>query len=293
LIGGNIKIHFAGAEQIDFALVIHEAGVRYFLWTILPFIAENFVRHHYPITVKTLFPPRVLESISEHTIMDSGLFCLMFGAHAGPRDSNFVERYQDALIDFVKSRKIKSTVVEIDCQKILSPDAAWKLRKKLRDKLPDKKIINVWHVEDGEKGLDRLIEFSEYIGISCLEQRAINRPMYSENIYKLTSYIKNRKPEIDIHLLGCTVKAILSRCRFCTSADSTSWQGVNRFGSIMGYATKHIKKQALEDAAPAIKKALYYCHIEPTQKRLEYYGNYYIAALLHKKMYTQCVGGQD
>jgi hypothetical protein len=292
LFGGNIKVHFAGGEQIVFSLLLHEAGVQYFLWTVLPFIGENFIPDPFPITVKHLFPPRVLESISKHTIMDSGLFSLMFGAHAGPRDRAFLERYQEALIDFVLSRRIKSTVVEIDCQKILSPKVAWEFRRKLRDSLPNRQI-NVYHVEDGTKGLDRLIEFADYIAISCLELRAINRKMYNENVYKLASYIKNKKPEIDIHLLGCTVKSILSRCRFCTSSDSTSWQGVNRFGSIMGYATRHISKKALEDALPALKKVFYYCHIEPTEERFEYYGNYYIAALLHKKMYTQCVGGQD
>jgi hypothetical protein len=61
----------------------------------------------------------------------------------------------------------------------------------------------------------------------------------------------------------------------------------------MGYATRHIKKEALEKAIPDIKKVLYYCHIEPTEKRLIYYGNYYVAALLHKMMYEKCAGGQD
>jgi hypothetical protein len=292
LFGGNIKVHFAAAEQIDFALIAHEAGVQYFLWTVFPFISDYFNLSHYSITVNRLFPPRVLEKISRHTIMDSGLFTLMFGAHAGKRDKIFMEKYQEALIDFVVSHELKSVCVEIDCQKILGTKEAWNFRRRMRDRLPNRQI-NVLHYEDGQKGLDRLIEFTDYMGISVQEIHKKTGKDYKEHTYKLVSYIKNKKPDVDIHLLGATDKYLLNQCRFCTSADSTSWMGVNRFGSILGYATHHIRKEALENAAPSIKKVLYYCHKAPTKNRMQYYGNYYIAAQLYKKIYEQCAGGQD
>jgi hypothetical protein len=293
LFGGNIKVHFAGAEQIDYTLVLYEAGVKYFLWTVFPFIGDRFNLDPFPITVKSLFPPRVLEKVSRHTIMDSGLFTLMFGARAGKRDKPYLLAWQDALISFVIDHKLESTCVEVDCQKVLGPDEAWELRYRMKDKLPNRQI-HVFHLEDKQKGLDRMIEFSDYIAISVPELRIAKGKTHKEDVYRLAYYIKNRKPEIDIHLLGCTEKSLLNRCRFCSSSDSTSWQGVNRFGSIMGYATRHVKKEALyEEAIPAIKKVLYYCHTELTQKRLDYYGNYYLAGLLHKKMYEQCAGGQD
>jgi hypothetical protein len=292
LFGGNIKVHFAGAEQIEFSLVVHEAGVNYFLWTVFPFIGDRFNLSPFPITVKSLFPPRVLEKISRHTIMDSGLFTLMFGAHAGKRNKAYLLEWQNALMDFVINNRLMSTCVEVDCQKVLGPNEAWEFRRRMRDKLPNRQI-NVFHLEDGQKGLDRMIEFSNYMAISVPELRIVKGKSYKEDVYRLAYYIKNRKPEIDIHLLGCTEKGLLNCCRFCSSSDSTSWQGVNRFGSIMGYATRHLKPEALNEAVPAIKKALYYCHIEPTKKRLAYYGNYYLAGLLYKKMYEQCAGGQD
>jgi hypothetical protein len=293
MLGGNIKIHFAGCEQVEFALTVHEAGVRYFLWTVFPFIGERFVKNFYPVSVSCLFPPNVLEKIGRHTIMDSGVFTLMFGSHAGNRDRVFLERYLEALIDFVKSHNLKSTIVEVDCQKILGIKESWEFRKKIRDALPGNRHISVFHLDDGQKGLDRIIEFTDYIGISCLEIRGNNRKNYRENIYRLVSYIKNKKPEIDIHLLGCTQKEILNECRFCTSADSTSWQTVNRFGTILGRETKDIREDALEKTIPMLEKVFYYCHIEPTKERLVYFGNYYIAAILHKQMYERCVGGQD
>jgi hypothetical protein len=292
MLGGNIKIHFAAAEQVDFALIAYEAGIKYFLWTIFPFICGYFNINTYSITVDRLFSPRVLEKISNHTIMDSGLFSLMFGAHAGKRDKAFMEKYQEAFIDFVSVHKLKSSCVEIDCQKILGPEEAWRFRRRMRDKLPNRQI-NVLHYEDGPKGLDRLIEFSDYMGISVQEIHQKTGKDYKDRTYELVSYIKNKKPEIDIHLLGATDKSLLNRCRFCTSADSTSWMGVNRYGSLMGYAVRHIKKEALENAVPAIRKVLYHCHKEPTNIRLAYYGNYYIAAVLFKKTYERCAGGQD
>jgi hypothetical protein len=292
MLGGNIKVHFAAAEQVDFAMIAHEAGIKYFLWTVFPFIGDYFNLNPYPVIVNRLFPPRVLEKIANNTIMDSGLFTLMFGSHAGKRDKAFMEKYQEALIDFVVSHKLKSVCVEIDCQKILGPKEAWQFRLQMRDKLPNRQI-NVLHYEDGQNGLDQMIEFSDYMGISVQEIHKMTGKDYKEHTYKLVSYIKNRKPGIDIHLLGATDKKLLNQCRFCTSADSTSWLGVNRFGSIMGYATRHIKREALENAMPAIKKVSCLCHKKPTKTRMNYYGNYYIAALLYKKMYEQCAGGQD
>jgi hypothetical protein len=151
LFGGNIKVHFAGAEQIDYSLILHEAGVQYFLWTVFSFIGDRFNLSPFPVTVKSLFSPRVLEKISKHTIMDSGLFTLMFGAHAGKRDKLFLLEWQNALINFVIENKLKSTCVEVDCQKVLGPAESWILRRRMKDTLPNRQI-NVFHLEDGQKG---------------------------------------------------------------------------------------------------------------------------------------------
>ncbi len=45
-------------------------------------------------------------------------------------------------------------------QAILS--AAWDFRQRMKKDLPNNRIINVFHLEDGMKGLDRMIEFAEY-----------------------------------------------------------------------------------------------------------------------------------
>ena len=47
------------------------------------------------------------------------------------------------------------------------------LRENERNTFPNNRIINVFHKEDGKKGLERLIEFSDYIAISVPELRVI------------------------------------------------------------------------------------------------------------------------
>lgn len=293
-LGDNIKVHFAGSEQIAFSLTAHEAGVNYFLFTVFPFICESIGIKGFPITTKNLFPPAELQAMGKHVIMDSGLFTLMFGAKKGDRDEPFLQRWKDLLVDFVNDNKITATCVEIDCQKVLGVKQAWNFRKQLRRDLPNNRIINVFHYEDGKDGLDSLIDFSEYIAISVPELRIIKPKTYREDTYRLANYIKDKKPEIDIHLLGCTEIGMLQRLKFCTTSDSTSWQAVNRYGRIYGkYHPSQIKEEYRKEAYPHIQEVFRRCLIEETPKRVEYYSNYYLAAKIHKMQYEIACGSQD
>jgi hypothetical protein len=291
LLGSNLKVHFAAAEQIENSLVLHKIPIYYYLFTVFPFIAPKIGIKSFPILVKTLFVPKELEKIAKHLIMDSGLFTLMFGAHAGNKDKAFLDKYFALLIDFVQKNKLSCTCVEIDCQKVLGVDAAWEYRYKMRDMLPNKQI-NVFHVEDGQNGLDRMIEFSEYIAISVPELRLVKQH-HKEAVYQLACYIKNKKPRIDIHLLGCTDTELLKRCRFCTSSDSTSWQQPNRYGHIGHYHVSSIKTKWLNEAVDAVRSMFDYCGIKETQHRLQYYSYFYVSGLIHKRRYENLAGNQD
>ena len=57
----------------------------------------------------------------------------------------------------------------------------------MKIELPDNRIINVFHIEDGMKGLDRLIEFSDYIAVSVPELRILGKKNHT---VKLAHYIK-------------------------------------------------------------------------------------------------------
>lgn len=294
-LGSNIKVHFAGMENVEFAYVAHDAGVNYFLFTVLPYISEQFgVKRGGFTNCKHLFPNVELPKIANHVIMDSGLFSLMFGACKDVKpDEKFIRGWQNAIIKFVNDNKAWNlTCVECDCQKLLGTDVAWDLRKQLRKKLPNNRIINVFHFEDGQEGLDRLIDFSEYIAISVPELRIVKPKTYKEDVYRLATYIKNKKPSIDIHLLGCTEYALLERCKFCTSADSTSWQAVNRFGRLQKRHVGQIKQEAIDQGYRNIEQLLQRLNIEPTQKRVYYY-YYWLACNLELAQYTKYAGSQE
>lgn len=299
----NLKVHFASHENIDFAMVHHRISkVRYSLFSVFYFIAHKFgiipIRFEkYPDD----FVTRHLDEGARHTIMDSGLFTLMFGAHAGKRDEDFLTRWQEAIVEFVLATGYKGTIVEVDCQKIFGPEKAWVLRENLKKSCPNRQI-NVFHKEDGHKGLDRLIEFSNYIAISVPELRITNRKTYKDDVVRLSHYIKNKKPIIDIHLLGCTEKDLLQKCSFVSSTDSTSWLQVNRYGNLVydfGNGAQKVKNRNISSEVLSeryydeIKEILDYLKIEVTSKRLDYLSKYALAGQVLKKQYGIYAGDQE
>lgn len=295
-LGNNIKVHFAGAEGTDRLYISHDAGVRYFLFTVLPFIMDQFnIKWGNQNCCKDINAYDVLPKLSNHTIMDSGLFSLMFGACKDVRpDERFIRRYKDAIVQFVTEHQLWGfTCVETDCQKLLGVDLAWELRQQLKDELPHNRIINVFHFEDGKKGLDRMIEFAEYIAISVPELRIIKPKTYKEDTYRLASYIKEKKPEIDIHLLGGTEQSLLRRCRFCTSADSTSWVCVNRFGTILGRKTNDIRPEKMEKQKENTARILRSIGAKDTDSLVRYFTNLWLSAHLHLITYAEWAGNQD
>jgi hypothetical protein len=173
----------------------------------------------------------------------------------------------------------------------LGIDAAWEYRYKMRDMLQNKQI-NVFHIEDGQKGLDRMIEFSDYIAISVPEIRLVKQN-HKEAVYRLACYIKNKKPGIDIHLLGCTEADLLKQCRFCTSSDSTTWQQANRYGHIGSFHVSSIKPERIKEAENAVKFMFDYCGITETPHRLKYYSYFYVSGLVNKSRYEFLAGNQD
>lgn len=227
----NLKVHFAGAEDINLhELIKDKAGINYHLFTIYPFIRK--VQKN-----DKKFIERV-QKISKHSIMDSGLFTLMFGAEKGKKSVEFLDNWTNRIIEFVQETNYTGTYVDVDCQKVLGVDAAWKYRKQLSSQLPNNRQINVFHIEDGQNGLDRLIEYSDYIAISVPELRAIKKKEY---LYRIFSYIKNKKPSIDIHLLGFTEFVGLNKYKNASSCDSVSWKQCSMYGQLIKFNTESKK----------------------------------------------------
>lgn len=302
----NLKVHFAGHEHLSVAMIHHRISkIRYSLFTVFPFIAHK-------VGIKALrfekypseFITRHLEEGARHTILDSGLYTLLFGAHAAKRDEDFFIRWQEAIVEFVLTTGYKGTIVEVDCQKILGPEKAWMFRENLKKICPNRQI-NVFHIEDGQKGLDRLIEFSNYIAIGVTgikRSKRRNKKNWKDDVIRLCHYIKNKKPSIDIHLLGVTHRDILQGCNFVSSVDSTTWMNVHRYGLLSYYSDnrlhnvrkRNIKSEIVSERYhDEIKEILEYLNIEVTSKKIDYYSTYALTGQLLKKQYGDQAGDQE
>jgi hypothetical protein len=245
----NLKVHFAAAENNNHFCELKTGGANYLLFTVFPLICQKFGIKTVPYGNEITNTAKKVYENSNHCIMDSGLFTLMFGSHKGQKDEKFINKWYNELIGYVSDRGYKGTCVEVDCQKVLGVEKAWEFRQRMRNDLPNNRIINVFHKEDGQKGLDRMIEFSDYIAISVPELRFLGQKNYTEY---LAHYIKNKKPSIDIHLLGCTELKLLKNLSFCSSSDSTSWNSGVRYGLITLSNGKkgHISKLKKEHYIP-------------------------------------------
>jgi hypothetical protein len=288
----NIKIHFAGSEVLPYYIANEALGARYALFTAFPFVEKAvFGKTCHPIfPLKGMKNPAIdipayICRNSKHVIQDSGLFTLMFGAsNKGHKDEHMVNQWYDGLVEYTLAHKQKVTCVEVDCQKILGVEKAWEFRQRMRDDIPNR-IINVFHYEDGKDGLDRLIEFSDYIAISVPELRVLGK---AKETTLIARYIKSKKPTIDIHLLGCTALELLRQNTFCTSADSTSYVSANKYGFIKGRHVSNIKTMQIKDMVGEL------AYNRVREYRNESYSNALILNIeLLKKEYQKAAGNQD
>lgn len=296
LFDNNIKIHFAGSDgQENFHAALAAAGTQYRLYSCYKFIVNKPADADFCLPENHVI--RVEDRENRHVIQDSGLFTLMFGKGKGQRQTReTLTQWQDKLIAFVEQNRIHATCVEIDCQKVLGVEDAWYFRERMRRRLKNPQI-NVFHFEDGKHGLDRLIDFSSYIALSIPELRIIKPRTFREDTRYLTRYIKNRKPEIDIHLLGCTDMKIIEQNRFCTSADSTSWLAGVKFGYFDDGTQKahirHFRRDIFEKRQAEVKAVLDSRDVILTAKSMEHTTNASLCATICKRKYERAAGPQE
>ena len=296
MLGDNIKIHFAGS---DGQLICHEAlqaaNVKYRLYSCFPFIDKRSYNDDFTLPDNHII--KIQDREMTHVIQDSGLFTLMFGAGKNRKvDHDYLVNWQDKLIKFVLQNKLSATCVEIDCQKLLGVEEAWFFRERMKDRLPNKQI-NVFHFEDGKEGLNRLIDFSEYIAISVPEMRIVKPGTYKQDCIRLAKNCKIRKPSIDIHMLGCTEYSMLSDLRFCTSADSTSWLSGVKYGyfndGINHKHVNHFKQEIFEERKKIILQDLEHLGTTLKPKTIDYATRASICATIAKQRYEKEAGSQE
>ena len=297
MLGNNVKIHFAGSDgEENFYAALNAADTRYRLYSCYKYIVSKKPDDNFKLPEGHVIVDQC--RTAKHVIQDSGLFTLMFGAGKGQKQTiSTLTEWQDKLMAFVKQNHITASIVEIDCQKVLGVDEAWYFRQRMKDMMPENKQINVFHFEDGQKGLDRLIEFSDYIAVSVPEWRIVKRGSHRRDVRYLTHYIKNKKPEIDIHLLGCTDFTILHENSFCTSADSTSWLKGVKYGYVNdGFGEKHIrnfKRELFVKREAEVKALMEARHYNFSDRTLFYTTNASLCASANKARYEHTSGPQD
>lgn len=289
----NIKVHFAAAENNNHFCEILAGGGQYLLYTVFPLICQKFGIKTVPYGNEIQNTGKTRYENSKHCIMDSGLFSLMFGAHKGNYNEEFLNKWYYELINYVKTKEYLGTCVEIDCQKIFGVEKAWEFRERMKNDLPNNRQINVFHKEDGKKGLERMIEFSDYIAISVPELRFLGQKRYVKDI---AYFIKNKKPSIDIHLLGCTELSLLKDLKFCSSSDSTSWNSCVRYGNIQtrNNTKKHIstiKETAYSEYRNIVLENHKKFNVKPLNEKRHSILAFQVNEL--KLLYTKTVGNQN
>ena len=293
----NVKVHFAGYDNDERAIaVLKAAGVRYRLFTSYPFIKGRS-------SDSDMRVPRLAEMDAgfQHVIMDSGLFTMMFGADkATPKTPEFVREWMHRICSFAIQNNIKASFVECDCQKLISAEFAWELRREMRAIMPDAEIINVFHLEDGQRGFRELVDFTDYLAISVPELRIAQPKTYRNTVCALARMARRQKPGVKIHLLGCTEKYLLERNRFCTTADSSSWTSSTRFGTLdKVHISNRNDKQAERACAKVLMAADQYGMRIPDKlargepKAVNYTAANYYTAQKCRKDYTEWAGPQD
>lgn len=292
----NIKVHLAGssADTFEINASIWAAGGRRYLLTAYNYIYNKRVEDIKQVEIpQFIFPWK-------HIIIDSGLFTLMFGAQKNkPKTPEMIEDWMHRLVKFMQVQKFnkdKVAVVEVDAQKIISSQFTWELRKEMRRLLPGQEIINVFHLEDGRDGFEKLCEFSDYIAISVPELRIAQPKSYKNTTCALARMARQIKPGIKIHLLGCTEKGLLTHNRFCTSSDSSSWSQGRRFGYLDGHHVKTLKEDAVIEANNAINRTLKQMNLptrELKDKTKHYLAVSYYNVLKCMEDYNKWGGNQD
>ena len=281
-------------------MTLETAKVKYGLWSCYYFLAPKLglsAFRQIPAWKDDVDVASEVYKCFNHSIMDSGLFTLMFGSQAGMKSREFLDKWYNLLCEFVLSYNIPSVCVEVDCQKVLGVDQAWKYRVAMRKDLPNNRIINVFHLEDGEDGLRRLIDFSDYIAISVPEWRKYRRGCYKEGVYRTASFIKERRPDLDIHLLGCTEPELLRRCKFCTSSDSTSYLQVIRWGNLCNKRIRDVKDSVFTSCDPDIRTIIARCNERSKHSgssgMKKWFQALYISTVVYKEQFTRLIGSQE
>ena len=259
-----MKVYFAGREKDQKTNdYFKKVGVKYRLLSFYYILKDGWLGEEY---FSTSF---------NHIIVDSGLFTLMFGAKKDEKMTvEELEGYKEKYFNWIATIKATNFVfVELDVQKVYSSNLAWEYRIEMKRRLPDKEIMNVYHLEDTNP--DKLIAFSQYIAVSIPELKIHKR----EELENITRYIVNnaRRKNKKVHLLGMSGNNLMQKFRHATTCDSTNWTWYARS---MSYKKQLLDEYGLKDQSQKSRSLT-------VQQEVE------LGIILSLKKYKKYAGNQD
>jgi hypothetical protein len=184
------------------------------------------------------------------TIMDSGLFTMMFGVGKGNTyTTDDLREYTKAYLGYLLQRKFRGVAVEMDVHKVLGLEALAEFRAICADLWPAERMIYVWHVEEKLDGLRALVDKYPYIALSVPELRIIAATQKLDlkamtlNLLRVIRGEPKGK-DVRVHLLGCTQTELMLNDMYDT-VDSTSWEYPFTFGRVKVFKPASIDKYEL------------------------------------------------
>ena len=189
----------------------------------IPFILESFyyIQDYQLPLIKT----------AELFLLDSGAFTFMSNCKKAVDWDDYLNRY----IDFINKNDVKY-FFELDIDDVVGYERVKELRRKL-EAGTGRKCIPVWHKSRGIDEYKKHVAEYDYIAIGGLASIDIKPSEYPQ-LKALAQYAK--KHNTKLHCLGFTPRDVHTFGFYST--DSTTWNGISRFGSIFKFSDGKITR---------------------------------------------------
>lgn len=168
---------------------------------------------------------------AELFLLDSGAFTFMSNAKTAVDWDDYINKYAE----FINAHDVKH-FFELDIDAVVGYERVKKLRRDLEQKT-GKKCIPVWHKSRGIDEFKKLVDEYDYIAIGGFAIKTIEPSEYPK-IKQLCTYARQNGTKI--HGLGFTPSDMTEYGFY--SCDSTTWNGISRFGSIFKFTGTGIKR---------------------------------------------------
>lgn len=180
-------------------------------------------------------------------LFDSGLYSVFGLVKKDPSMdlkkffSNYAPAYKDYINFVMQSIPDKSQshcfFVNLDTDFLLGLDKTREFNDLLLKNCPTGSIVGTYHAADGKKYLDELIEKFDYIAVADTQKGKSfeNDDVALQYAQSACEYIKNKRPEIKIHVLGRTDELIFKTVgNLADTCDSSSYRFFGEPSKLLG-----------------------------------------------------------